>query len=109
MGVYVKNGTPLNGPSLCESCTYAHILRGYGESEAVIVCMRTTPEIRVEFRVRECTGFADKTRESLYEMRRIAWSISPDRHKETVGFASPSAETEITEDLEIVLRDKQAN
>ena len=109
MGVNVKNGTPLNGPSLCESCTYAHIVKGYGESETVVLCMRITPDLRVEFCVRECTNYADKTRESLYEMRRIAWSISNDGHKDAVGFTSTSAETESAESLEIVLRNKQSN
>jgi len=33
MSVNVKNGTPLHGPSLCESCMNAHILSGFSESE----------------------------------------------------------------------------
>ena len=29
MSVYVKNGTPLHGASLCDTCVNAHIERGY--------------------------------------------------------------------------------
>ena len=109
MKPYIKNGTPLNGPSLCESCSYAHIVEGYGESEVVVQCMRTTPELRLDFRVRECTSYEDKTRECLYEMKKIAWSILPDRNRPTAGFATPPAEDEVTESIEIILRDTQSN
>jgi len=63
MDVYVKNGTPLNGPSLCETCTQALIVRGYRESDEVVVCQATYPERRVKFPVRECSRFIDKTRQ----------------------------------------------
>lgn len=55
MGVYVKDGTPLHGKSLCEGCVNAHIERGYRESETLIFCQATNPEHRVRFPVRECS------------------------------------------------------
>jgi len=32
--IYVKNGTPIEANSKCESCVHAHIMRGYRESKA---------------------------------------------------------------------------
>ena len=40
MSVPVNNGTPMHGPSLCESCMNAHILRGFSESEEEVVCVK---------------------------------------------------------------------
>jgi hypothetical protein len=37
MSFNVKNGTPMHGPSLCETCERAHIVRGYRESELLVV------------------------------------------------------------------------
>jgi hypothetical protein len=44
MGIYVKNGTPVNGPSLCESCSRAFSARGYGETELVPGIVATTAD-----------------------------------------------------------------
>ena len=104
MGVYVKNGTPLNGPALCDSCSYAHIRKGYRMGEELVVCRSTEPNTRLEFRVRECSGYNDKTRPSMYEMERIAYPIAPQRSKEMAGFA-PSASRPDEEIVELVLED----
>jgi hypothetical protein len=88
MGVYVKDGTPLDGPALCDSCSYSHVRKGYRIGEELVVCRWTEPNTRVEFRVRECSGYADKTRMSMYDMERIAYPIKPQRSKEMTGFAS---------------------
>ena len=57
MSVYMKNGTPMHGPSLCETCVRAHIEKGFSESETMIICQTTWPEHRVRFRVCECSSF----------------------------------------------------
>jgi hypothetical protein len=36
--IYVKNGTPIGATSLCNTCTNAHIVEGYRESEAIVLC-----------------------------------------------------------------------
>ena len=51
MDARIKNGTPLHGQSLCETCSRAHIARGFGEGEVLVICQATSPEHRVRYRV----------------------------------------------------------
>jgi hypothetical protein len=106
MGVNVKDGTPVYGPSLCESCSNGHIQKGYRISEEIVVCAAYSPVMRVPFRVRECTSFLDKNRECLYELKKIAWEILPNRSKRTTGFFRPP-EQDIEQDFELVLKNKK--
>lgn len=89
MGANVKNGTPMHGPPLCESCVNAHIERGYRESEALIVCQATWPQHRVQFRVRECSGYVETKRQDLEQMREMAWLLMPRNGKRVEGFIAP--------------------
>jgi hypothetical protein len=89
MSVRVKNGTPLYGPSLCETCSYGCVTRGYRESEEVVVCQATSPERRIRFRVRDCSRYLDRTKDTLYDMRKIALSISPKGNNRHAGFLRP--------------------
>lgn len=95
MAVHVKDGTPQFGPSLCETCSNSHVERGYRETEALIFCQATWPEHRVQFRVRECSGYIDSQRQDLEQMERMAWILSPQEGKRVRGFISPR---EIPED-----------
>jgi hypothetical protein len=105
MSVYLKDGTPQHGDSLCESCTNAHIERGYRESETLVFCQATNPEHRVRFKVRECSSYTEKQRQTLWEMKKIAW-ILDERGGRKVGFV-PAAEMEKRQtEVEIIL-DKQ--
>jgi hypothetical protein len=106
MSVNVKDGTPVYGPSLCETCCNAHVQRGYRASEEIVVCTAYAPSQRVMFRVRECTGYVDKTRQTLYEMQRVAWTISPERGKKTAGFVRPAGSS-VEEDIQLVLDDEE--
>jgi spore coat polysaccharide biosynthesis protein SpsF (cytidylyltransferase family) len=102
MSVYVKGGTPLDSPSLCDTCVNAHLERGYRESEALVFCQATYPEHRVRFRVRECSSHTEKQKQTLYQMQKMAWILDqrPDRK---VGFV-PAAELEKeTNEVELIL------
>lgn len=107
MDIYVRNGTPLDGPSLCDSCANGHIQKGYRIGEEMAICTAYTPAMRVPFRVRECTGYLDKNRESLYEMKKVAWLIAPERGKKTAGFMPPADPPEADEDIELVLDENE--
>lgn len=99
----IKNGTPMQGPPLCETCVNAHIERGYGESDALIYCQATWPEHRVRFRVRECTGYRDTHRQNLKQMEDMAWVLMPRNGKRVAGFVPPSEVPEDGNHIEIEL------
>lgn len=106
MVVRVKNGTPLHGESLCETCSLAHIERGYGESELLVVCQATSPDHRVPYRIRECSGYVEKKRQTLYEMEKIAWVLAPREGKRKAGFV-PCKEVEDDSEIELFLSDPE--
>ena len=101
MSVYVKNGTPLDRPSLCETCSRAFIARGYRESEMIVVCQATDPDRQVDFRVRDCSRHTDKTGQTIYEMEKIAIVVDPKMSKREAGFLKPAAANEA--EIELVL------
>ncbi len=107
MSVHVKDGTPLHGESLCESCVNAHIERGYRETETLVFCQATYPEHRVRFRVRECSSHAEKQRQTLYEMQKTAW-ILEERPGRKVGFVPAAELEERPNELEIILDSKNS-
>jgi len=82
---YVKGGTPVGSESLCKTCTNAHIMTSYRESEMVTMCSGVHPNIVVPFRIYECTGYYDKNRPSYMEMQKLAIHVSPGNPK-PVGF-----------------------
>lgn len=89
----VKGGTPVGSVSLCRTCTSAHIMTGYRESEMVTICNDVHPNIVVPFVVYECTGYYDKNRPSWEQMEKLAIDVSreslkPVGFKARVGFAS---------------------
>src|SRR5580692_4047273 len=82
---YVKGGTPIGSESRCSTCSYAHIMTGYRESEMLTVCTFADPNIVVPFKIYECTKYYDKNRPSWRQMEKLAIHVSPGRTK-PVGF-----------------------
>ncbi|HVB85905.1 MAG TPA: hypothetical protein VNK23_04465 [Candidatus Dormibacteraeota bacterium] len=107
MSVKVKDGTPLYGPSLCETCCNAHVARGYRLNEKVLVCMATSPDRQVRFRVRECTSYVDKNRQTLYEMKEMAWILAPRGPKRRAGFVHSSELRNEDGDIELTLEGRE--
>jgi hypothetical protein len=107
MGVYVKDGTPLDRPSLCETCCNAHLVRGYRASEEVVLCTANNPSRRVRFRVRECTSFIDKNRQSLYEMEKVAWILATGGPKRAAGFVRAGEVADAGREIELALDENE--
>jgi hypothetical protein len=103
MGVHVKNGTPVYGPSLCETCVNAHIQRGYRESEEMVICRFTYPDHLVRFRVCHCSDYTEIKRQSLERMERIAWTVMAKGTKRRTGFVRPGATDEGGEEIELII------
>jgi hypothetical protein len=106
MGIYVKNGTPTHGSSLCETCVYSHVKRGYRESEILVICVAAEPAHRVPFAVRECSVYRDKTRPSFYAMEKIALIVTP-RAPKRPGFVPSSEPAIVGSEIELILDDKE--
>lgn len=107
MPIYVKNGTPLNGPSLCETCSLAFIAHGYRESECVVVCQATEPARAMKFRVRECTSYADKIKRPLWEMQKMALILDSADLKREAGFMPPNDTASGGEKIELILDENE--
>jgi hypothetical protein len=82
---YIKGGTPIGSDSLCRTCSYAHIMAGYRESELITMCYRVDPNIVVPFLIYECTGYYDKNRPNWRQMEKLAIDVTPSPMK-PVGF-----------------------
>jgi hypothetical protein len=104
----VKNGTPMHGPSLCETCTRAHIVQGYRESEILMLCRATwDPQRIVPFAVRECSSYVAKNASTLDDMERIAWTIAERGPKRSAGFVAPGGSADDQREFEIVLKEDE--
>ena len=82
---YIKGGTPVGSASLCKTCSYAHIMTGYRESEMITMCNDVHPNIVVPFLIYECTGYYDKNRPNWKQMEDLAIDVTPAPLK-PVGF-----------------------
>ena len=90
--VYVKNGTPVGTQSRCMSCSFAHIMRGFRESEEIVYCDYSSPMLRVPFAVRECTNHADKNRPSWDQMEKLAIEVRSSSSLHSIGFGKREME-----------------
>jgi hypothetical protein len=82
---YIKGGTPIGSDSLCRTCSYAHIMTGYRESEMVTICGEVHPNIVVPFLIYECSSYYDKNRPNYDQMQKLAIDVVPGPLK-PVGF-----------------------
>src|ERR1035441_8638245 len=82
---YVKGGSVVGSESLCRTCTNAHIMTGYRESEMITMCTGVNPNIVVPFTIYECSGYYDKNKPSWSQMQKLAIHVSPGNPK-PVGF-----------------------
>jgi len=81
----VKDGTPIGSASLCRTCSYALIMRGYRESELVTICDYAQPNFIIPFLVYECSRYYDKNRPNWQQMKDLAITVTPAPLK-PVGF-----------------------
>jgi hypothetical protein len=68
--VRIKGGTPEEGATLCVTCSWGLVRRGFGAAEEEIVCRATTPAGRVPFRIGECSAYTDSRLPNLYSMEK---------------------------------------
>lgn len=85
----VKNGTPLGNAHLCRGCQWGQVMTGYRESDLMVICTNTNPNIVVPFTLLECTEFDDKYKPNWEQMKNLAIEIQPVRvSAKTAGFCA---------------------
>lgn len=88
----MKDATPVGSAPLCRTCSNAHILRGYRESEMLVVCTATYPDFPVPFVVRECSGYNDRNRPDWDQMTKLAIHVTPRlKSSKKFGFGDPDS------------------
>jgi hypothetical protein len=103
--IRIRTGTPKGSESLCNSCYWAHIQRGFAESEQVVLCAFLRHARLVPFKVSQCTDYNDKRIPSKRDMEDIAWIIRTKDVNRSMGFAQKE-ESQVEEgDVEIVPAD----
>ena len=84
----VKNGTPVGNTHLCKNCNWGQFMTGYRESDLLVICTNTSPNIVVPFTVLDCSEFNDKFRPDFEQMKNLAISVAPARITRTPGFST---------------------
>jgi len=102
MSAIIKTGKPQTSESLCNSCYWAHIQRGFAESEEVILCAFLRQPHAVSFKVSYCTNYNDKRVPSKADMEEIAWIIRTKDINRQVGFINDGEPEPEEDELEIV-------
>jgi hypothetical protein len=86
-------------------------MTGYRESDLLVICTNSTPNLVVPFTVMDCSEFSDKLRPNWEQMEKLAIDIQPVRvSAKTRGFgvvaanapASETAEKENAEEVALV-------
>jgi len=104
MSVIIRNGRLQATESLCNSCYWAHIQRGFAESEETILCAFLRSARLVVFKVSYCSDYNDKRVPSKTDMEEIAWIIRTKDVNRQVGFTKEEIDSEEEErNLEAVL------
>lgn len=85
----VKNGTPVGSLNLCERCSWGQCMKGYRDSDRLVICNKTSPDMVVPFTMLECTCFVDKNRPDWVQMQKLAIHVNPVRvSSKTAGFST---------------------
>jgi hypothetical protein len=85
--INIKNGTPIGSSSMCDTCANAQILRGFRESELLVLCTYTFDKpLLVPFKVSDCTMYADKNRPTYGQMEKLAIDVKPSSTLKPAGF-----------------------
>ena len=86
----IKNGTLVEGESLCRTCRNAHIQKGFRESEEAIFCA-WGPLRPVVFKVAECTDYSNRLVPYRSELEKMALLINVNPVRKPLGFRTDFA------------------
>jgi hypothetical protein len=83
--IVMKKAALRDEESLCRACYWAHVQKGFRESEEAVFCCfsKFRP---VPFKVADCTDFSNKTVPTRAQMERIALIIPTEPARKRAGF-----------------------
>jgi hypothetical protein len=103
VAIKIKGGTPQGSETLCVTCRWAHIVKGYRASQEKIRCTWLADSPPVPFPVSECSSYDDKRLPSKRDMEKIAWVLLTKKTGRTIGFVTAKQFREIEgEEAEII-------
>ena len=85
--ISIKKDIAREEESLCRSCYWAHIQKGYRESEEAVFCCFSKFRA-VPFKVADCTDFSHKNLPTRTQMEDLALIIPVPPARKPAGFAS---------------------
>ena len=102
--IVMKKAALRDEESLCRACYWAHIQKGFRESEEAVFCCFSRFRA-VPFNVADCTDFSNKNVPTREQMEKIALIIPTKLARKTGGFAAggfaSEQETDPLEDEEL--------
>ena len=85
--VRIQGAPPQNGESLCQTCRYAHIQRGFRESEETVFCGYNDAGLRpIKFKVAACTDYTNRIVPNRWELEQMALLINVPAARKKSGF-----------------------
>jgi hypothetical protein len=103
----VYGGTPLGGDSKCDTCAHGRLIKGYAESERIVLCDRYWDPIRITFKVAECSEYLDRRLPRFDDLEEIALDITVERGRKVSGFATAGAKEKTAQQSETEEADKE--
>ena len=101
--VRIQGAPPQDGESLCQTCRYAHIQKGFRESEQTVFCCFNDAGLRpIKFKVAACTDYTNRTVPNRWELEQMALliNVSPARKKTGFRVGAGFAEQEEVDEAE---------
>ena len=101
--IKIKDGTPSGAETLCITCRWAHIVKGFSASQGEIYCRWLFRDPLVKFPVSQCSSYDDKRLPGKRDMEQIAWILLTKKAGRTIGFVTLKQFREIEgDDAEII-------
>ena len=71
----------------CQTCRYAHIQKGFRESEQTVFCGFNDAGLRpIKFKVAACTDYTNRTVPNRWELEQMALLINVQPARKKTGF-----------------------
>jgi len=97
--IVIKKAALREEESLCRACYWAHIQKGFRESEETVFCCFSKFRA-VPFKVADCTDFSNKNLPTRSQMEDMALIIPTEPARKRVGFNAAGCEDENERDEE---------